>query len=73
MSFEYFCKWARECRDRGLREKGVRCWYGLSASGSNCLNGWSASKRPPSRADTYTPSGEVIVFITPGFNLEAAA
>jgi hypothetical protein len=73
MSFEYFRKEGRKCRDHTSQEKAGRCWFGLSANESNWLNGWGASKRPLSRVDTITLSGEVITFITPGFNPEAAA
>jgi hypothetical protein len=73
MSFEYCRQRAMECRERTSRENGVRCWYGPRASGSNWLNWRSASKKPPSRADRITPSGELIKFITAGFDPEAAA
>jgi hypothetical protein len=73
MSFEYRRQRATECRERASRENGARWWYGLSASGPNWLNWRSASTRPPSDADTITPSGQTIKFIAPGFKPEAAA
>jgi hypothetical protein len=72
MSFEYSRQRATECRERTSREDGVRCCHGLLASRPSCLNWWSASTSPPSRAETITSSGEPIRSISPGFSPEAA-
>lgn len=73
MSFKYCRQMAMECSERTSRKNGVKCGDGLPAGGSNWRNWRSASTRPPSRADTITPSGETVKFVAPGFNPEAAA
>jgi hypothetical protein len=73
MSFEYCRQGAMECRERTSRESDIRCWHGLPDRLPDWLNWRSATTRPPSGADTITSSGEIIKFIAPGLNPEAAA